>query len=327
MRAKGRWPVLRPGILRILLGAALLLVASMTACSNPNPLDPEVDALTARGRPGQANEMRFSGTIDMVWPGGKGMNAPDGDRFAQASLAAFPGVEPGRPSSGNFAYRVITSSPPEDCGGCHEDPPAAVEQHPFVDDGMLHREIGVRIYYVDIHEEEGAVRFLGTVVSDTKPCGGTGQGGGGCSHDDDGGCSHDDGTSHDDGGCSHDDGTDHDDGGCSHDDGDTHDDGGCSHDDGSTGGHGEPGGSGGSGSHPNGSDCRIGQVVLGWAYDAGSSRTESDRISWKWFYPDAPKVLQVDAAIASDGHVAEDLWPCKLCEKEIIGGNLKLHID
>jgi hypothetical protein len=156
-----------------------------------------------------------------------------------------------------------------------------------VDDGMLHREIGVRIYYVDIHEEEGAVRFLGTVISDTKPCGGTGQGDGGCSHDD----------------------------------------GGCSHDDGSTGGHGEPGGSGGSGSHPNGSDCRIGQVVLGWAYDAGSSRTESDRISWKWFYPDAPKVLQVDAAIASDGHVAEDLWPCKLCEKEIIGGNLKLHIE
>jgi hypothetical protein len=36
---------------------------------------------------------------------------------------------------------------------------------------------------------------------------------------------------------------------------------------------------------------------------------------------------EVDAAIASDGHVAEDLWPCKLCEKEIIGGNLKLHID
>ena len=75
----------------------------------------------------------------------------------------------------------------------------------------------------------------------------------------------------------------------------------------------------------NGSDCRIGQVVLGWAYDAGKSRTDTDRISWKWFYPDAPKVLQVDAAIASDGHVAEDLWPCKLCEKEITGGNLKLH--
>ena len=262
----------------------------------------------------------------MVWPGGKGMNAPDDDRFSQASLVAFPGVEPGRPGSGNFAYRVITSSPPEDCSSCHEDPPAATDQHPYVAEGMLHREIGVQIYYVDIHAEDAEVRFLGRVVSDTKPCGGSGHGGGGCSHDD-GGCSHDDGGTHDDGGCSHDDGTTHDDGGCSHDDGTTHDDGGCSHDDGSTGGHGEPGGSGGSGSHPNGSDCRIGQVVLGWAYDAGKSRTDTDRISWKWFYPDAPKVLQVDAAIASDGHVAEDLWPCKLCEKEIIGGNLKLHID
>jgi len=297
MRANGRWPFLRPGIL---LGAALLLVAGMTACSNPNPLDPEVDALTARGRPGQANEMRFTGTIDMVWPGGKGMNAPDDDRFSQASLAAFPDVEPERPGSGNFAYRVISSSPPEDCGSCHEDPPAAVDQHPYVAEGMLHREIGVQIYYVDIHDEDAEVRFLGRVVSDTKACGGTGQGGGGCSHDDDGGCSHDDGTDHDDGG--------------------------CSHDDGSTGGNGEPGGSGGSGSHPNGSDCRIGQVVLGWAQDVGKSKTETDRISWKWFYPNAPKVQQVNAKISSTGHVDEEFWPCKLCEKEIIGGNLKLHV-
>ena len=247
----------------------------------------------------------------MVWPGGKGMNAPDEDRFSQASLVAFPGVEPGHPGSGNFAYRVITSSPPEDCGSCHEDPPTGWEQPPEPDHGMLHREIGVKLYYVDIHAEDAEVRFLGEVVSDTKPCGGTGQGGGGCSHDDD------------DGGCSHDDGTD-DDGGCSHDDGTDHDDGGCSHDDGSTGGNGEPGGSGGSGSHPNGSDCRIGQVVLGWAYDVGKSRTETDRISWKWFYPNAPKVQQVNAAINTTGHVNEDLWPCKLCEKEIIGGNLQL---
>jgi len=323
MRANGRWPVLWPGTL---LGAALLLAAGMTACSNSSPLDPEVDALTARGRPGQGNEIRFTGTVDMVWPGGKGMNAPDDDRYSQASLVAFPNVEPGSPGSGNFAYRVITSSPPEDCGGCHEDPPAAVDQHPYVAEGMLHREIGVQIYYVDIHDEDAEVRFLGRVVSDTKPCGGTGQGGGGCSHDDDdGGCSHDDGTDHDDGGCSHDDGTD--DGGCSHDDGTDHDDGGCSHDDGSTGGNGEPGGSGGSGSHPNGSDCRIGQVVLGWAQDVGKSKTETDRISWKWFYPNAPKVQQVNAVISSSGHVDEEYWPCKLCEKEIIGGNLKLHVD
>ncbi len=292
---------------------AILLMLSTASCSNPNALDPEGELLAARGRPGQADEIRFTGTVDMVWPGGKGMNAPDDDRYAQASLVAFPGVEPGNPGLGNFAYRVIASSPSADCGSCHEDPPTGIEQHPYVGDGMLHREIGVQIYYVDIHDDDAEVRFLGRVISDTKPCGGTGQGGGGCSHDD-GGCSHDDGTTHDDGGCSHDDGT-------------THDDGGCSHDDGSTGGHGEPGGSGGSGSHPNGSDCRIGQIVLGWAHDAGKSRTDTDRISWKWFYPDAPKVQQIDTAIESDGHVAEDLWPCKLCEKEIIGGNLKLHSD
>lgn len=269
----------------------------MTACSNSSPLDPEVDALMARGRPGQADEMRFTGTVDMVWPGGKEMNAPDDDRYSQASLAAFLGGEPGSQSSGNFAYRVIAPSLSADCGGCHEETPTGSEQPPEPDHGTLHREIGVRLYYVDIHDEDAEVRFLGEVVSDTKPCGGTGQGGGGCSHDD---------------------------GGCSHDDGTTHDDGGCSHDDGTTGGHGEPGGSGGSGSHPNGSDCRIGQIVLGWAHDVGKSSTETDRISWKWFYPNAPKVQQVNAAISSAGHVAEELWPCKLCEKEIIGGNLKL---
>ncbi len=302
MRANGRRPVLRPGIL---LAAALPLVAGVTACSNSTPLDPEVEGLAARGRPGQGSEIRFTGTVDLVWPGGKGMNAPDDDRYSQASLVAFPGVEPGSPGSGNFAYRVITPSLSVDCGSCHEEPQTGVEQPPEPDHGTLHREIGVKIYYVDIHHDDAEVRFLGEVVSDTKPCGGTGQGGGGCSHDD--------GSTHDDGG------------GCSHDDGSTHDDGGgCSHDDGGTGGHGEPGGSGGSGSHPNGSDCRIGQIVLGWALDAGRSRTETDRISWKWFYPDAPKVQEVNAAISATGHVAEELWPCKLCEKEIIGGNLKL---
>jgi hypothetical protein len=323
MRANGRHAKVREGSL--LVAAMLLLVVA--ACSNTTPLDPETDGLAARGRAGQADEIRFTGTVDMMWPGGKGMNAPDDDRYAQASLAAFPGVAPGSPGSGNFAYRVIASAPPEDCGSCHENPPAATEQHPFVDDGMLHREIGVRLFYVNIDTEADTVRFLGEVVSDTKPCGGSGPGSGGCSgHDggthDDGGCSHDDGTTHDDGGCSHDDGTTHDEGGgCSHDDGTTHDEGGGCSGGGSTGGHGEPGGPGGSGSHPNGSDCRIGQVVIGWAFDSGSRGVDGDRISWKWFYPDAPKVSQIRAAIEAGDEI---VWPCNLCEKEIIGGNLKL---
>ncbi|MGB5675552.1 MAG: hypothetical protein WBO43_13485 [Gemmatimonadota bacterium] len=296
MRANGRYPTILKWSATI---GALLLTVGTAGCSNPNPLDPEVELLAARGRSGQANEIRFTGTVDMVWPGGKGMNAPDDDRYAQASLTAFPGVPPGSPGPGNFAYRVIAA------------------------DGTLHREIKVKLYFVDIDTELAEVRFMGTVISDTKPCGGSGHGSDGCT-DDDGGCSHDDGTDHDDGGCSHDDGTDHDDGGCSHDDGTDHEDGGCSHDDGSTGGHGEPGGSGGSGSHPNGSDCRIGQVVLGWAKDVATPGRKGDRISWKWFYPDAPKVLEIDAAIAAG---TETTWPCKLCEKEINGGNLKLQSD
>jgi len=167
---------------------------------------------------------------------------------------------------------------------------------------------------VNVDTEADSVRFLGEVVSDTKPCGGAGQGSGGCSGDD-GGCSGDDG------GCSHDDGTTHDDGGCSHDDGgDTHDGGGCSGG-ASTGEHGEPGGPGGSGSHPNGNDCRIGQVVIGWAFDSGGRGVQGDRISWKWFYPDAPKVVQILAAIDAREEIS---WPCNLCEKEITGGNLKL---
>jgi len=178
--------------------------------------------LAARGASGQADEIRFTGTVDLVWPGGKGMNAPDDDRYAQASIAAFHEAPAGDPGPGNFTYRVLAA------------------------DGSLHREIGVKLFWVHVDVDADTVRFLGEVISDTKPCGGSGHGSGGCSHDDggthdDGGCSHDDGGTHDDGGCSHDDGTTHDDGGCSHDDGTTHDDG---HDDGGCAGgdHGEPGG-------------------------------------------------------------------------------------
>ncbi len=207
MRAKGRMrTITRLG--QWLSSAAL--VAALAACGGPAPTEPTADPTTARGAPGQPDEIRFAGTVDLIWPGGKGMNAPDDDRYAQASLVAFHQVEAGTPGPGYFAYRVIAQ------------------------DGSLHREIGVELTWAYVDVEADTVRFLGEVISDTKPCGGSGHGSGGCSHDDggthdDGGCSHDDGGTHDDGGCSHDDGTTHDDGGCSHDDGTTHDDG---HDDG-----------------------------------------------------------------------------------------------
>jgi hypothetical protein len=207
--------------------------------------------------------------------------------MAHAAVAAFPDVAAGSPGPGNFTYRVMNV------------------------DGTVHREIGVTLTWVGLEDQDtnpGEIRFLGVVTSDTKPCGGSGHGSEGCDSDE-GGCSGDDG------GCSHDDGGDtHDDGGCTHDDGSTtHDDGG-----GCSGGGGEPGGQSGL---VNGSDCRIGQIVVGWAKDGGTPALSGDRVSWKWFAPDAPKVQAIQTALDMGQPVP---WPCKLCEKEILGGNLTL---
>lgn len=308
-----------------------MLMASLLACDGSGVMEPPVTesyAVVDGGRSGA--ELVFTGLVDLVWPGGKGAGAPDDDRIAQAEIAAFLGVQEGAPGPGNFTYRVISA------------------------DGLvLHREIGVELIWAGLEDQavlldgqevqlEGDIRFIGVVVSDTKPCGGSGHGsgggcgdeGGGCSHDDggcsddEGGCSHDDGTTHDDGGCS-DDGTTHDDGGCSHDDGSTHDEGGCGGS-GGEGGHGEPGGSGGSEGHLSGNDCRIDQIVIGWMLDGGTPAVRGDRVSWKWMAPGAQKVLDIQAAIADieSGTDPDAIipWPCKLCEKEILGGNLSLRL-
>ena len=66
--------------------------------------------------------------------------------------------------------------------------------------------------------------------------------------------------------------------------------------------------------------------MIGWAMDGGTPGVNGDRISWKWKGPLEPKVLQILGAIAEGADVGEIQWPCKLCEKEIIGGNLTLHI-
>ena len=87
--------------------------------------------------------------------------------------------------------------------------------------------------------------------------------------------------------------------------------------------HGGSSGPGGPGDKVTGSDCRIGQIVIGWIKDGGRPGSEGDRISWKWMAPDAPKVLQIQQAIALGQEI---LWPCKLCEKEVLGGDLKLHL-
>jgi hypothetical protein len=281
-----------------------VLVVCVGACSDAGLVQPAMvrsDAVVDGGRSEAVTVL--TGTLDLVWPGGRGAGAPDEDRMAQAEIAAFAGVASQPPGPGTFYYRVLAA------------------------DGSVHREIGVELTWVGLEDQElnpGEVRFIGVVVSDTKPCGGSGHGSGddgGCSHDD-GGCTHDDGTTHDDGGCTHDDGTTHDDGGCTHDDGTTHDDGACSGG-GDTGGHGEPGGPGGHGGGVNGSDCRIGQIVIGWALDGGTPALNGDRVSWKWMAPDAPKVLAIQAAIEGGLEIP---WPCKLCEKVILGGNLRLRL-
>ena len=274
-----------------------LLLAAAAACSDSPvtaPTGAQVDGLAARGGPG-ADLVRFTGTADLVWIGGQGAGAPtDGERTAQATLAAFPGTEPGSPGPGRFAFRVRNAL-----------------------DGTVHREIGATLIYAHIEESESRVWYMGLVDSDTRVCsdspGGGGDDGAGCSHDD-GGCSHDDGTTHDDGGCSGDDGTTHDDGSCA---GDGTDHGG------------EPGG---SGSPVSGKSCRIGQYVIGMAYDGGTPATNGDAIAWKWFAADAHKVVQllpeIEAAVVANEAVTyaavRDDWPPHLCWKEVLGGNLQL---
>jgi hypothetical protein len=278
-----------------------MLMACLFACDEPGVTEPPVGesyAVVDGGRGGAG--LAFTGIVDLVWPGGKGAGAPDDDRIAQAEIAAFLGVPEGTPGPGNFTYRVVSA------------------------DGLiLHREIGVRLTWAGLEDQpvlvdgveiqfEDDIRFIGVVVSDTKPCGGSGHGSGGGCGEEGGGCSHDDG------GCSGDDG------GCSHDDGTTHDGGSCGGS-GGTGGHEEPGGSGG---HLSGNDCRIGQYVIGWMLDGGTPARNGDRVSWKWMAWDAPKLAAIQGAIADIEAGVEGVvipWPCKLCEKEILGGNLALN--
>lgn len=284
--------------------AAVALAAFAGGCGDAVPTGPDVQAAyetVATSTASQNAKVHFAGEVQVVWNGGQGSGPSAGaDRTVWASINAFPSVPEGNPGPGNFNFQVRSA----DAEG----------------NVTVHREIGVKLTWAGLDEQTSDpsdIRWVGVVVSDTKPCGGSQHGAGGCgdgcSHDDGGGCTDDDGgCTHDDGGCTDDDG------GCSHDDGTTHDGGGCS-------GGGEPGGGepGGGGGHVSGSDCRIGQVVIGWAVDAATPALSGDRISWKWFAPDAPKVLEIQSAIT---HGTDIPWPCKLCEKEILGGNLVLNL-
>jgi len=296
-----------PGVMATSLGLGLAM--GLGGCADEGSVAPEPAVLVPRAAAALGRDVagvvHFTGDVDVVWNGGQGMGAPEGtDRVSHGAMDVFPGVPAGSPGPGWFTFSVVNQ------------------------DGTVHRQIEVALTWAGLEDQvtnPGEIRFLGVVVSDTKPCGGSGHGeGGGCGEE--GGCS----GSHEEGGCS----GGEEEGGCSG----SHEEGGCSggeEEGGCSGSHEEGGCSGGGGSGEtgehggmggggvNGSDCRIGQVVIGWAMDGGTPAVGNDRVSWKWFAPDAPKVLAIQAAIEAGTEIP---WPCKLCEKEILGGNLKLFL-
>ncbi len=239
-----------------------------------------------------------TGSIEFLRPANKGNQSTDKLTFAEFDVHE---ARDNQPASGNFYYRVYSL------------------------DTILHREIKVVVTEVFIDEGQNKGWFVGTVVSDTKGCGGNGQGGhdSGCS-DSDGGCSGDDSGGHTDACTGHDSGHDS---GCSGDDGEDHTDG-CG---GSSGGSG--GSSNNNGNPTSGKNCRIGQILAVKIHDVDSPGMNGDGITWKWFDPDDPKVPHVEdlnldnaGCGGSNGGSGEsnDGWP-HLCKKTIIGGNLVLH--
>jgi hypothetical protein len=159
-------------------------------------------------------------------------------------------------------------------------------------DYTLHREIRANVLdvYIDCGKKKAMV--VAMVISDTKGCAGNG----GSGHDDSCGGSSDDPSSHD--------------GGCS----DDHtDEGGCSGSDSGSDSHGGSPGGADKGNPMSGKNCRTGQIIALKTHDGGSPGMSNDKISWKWFAPEnAP-----DIDILSGYH---------LCQKEIIGGNIVVHI-
>ncbi len=276
--------------------AALTLVAGCVTDEGIGLADPSLGLrLAAGGGP----RLNATGSVEIVWKGGRGHGVEPGmEKLAFAELAAFP-ARRGRPAHGEFYYRVLNP------------------------DGTLHREIFATVTDVFIDAENNKAKFLGEVVDDMKVCAGSGEEGGcGCDggSDDahDGGCSdgaHDGGCSGggDTGGCS--DGGDS--GGCSG-GGDT---GGCSGG-GSNGGGGHDGacsggGSGGSGGGQPGRLSRVGQIVAVKLHDGGTPGVNGDGIHWKWFDPNS-------AALPDMSDLESQKWRC-LCKKTIVEGNLVVH--
>lgn len=248
------------------------------------------------------NPFKITGTVELVWKGGtKGSdmgNKPE-ELLTFMEITAIGGTDI-HDVRGELVYTVLET------------------------DLSLHREIKADVLGLLVDADQLKGWIVGMVVSDSKGCSGGGHSGhdeacagdtgdpsshdGGCSHDtDEGGCSHDD---TDEGGCSHD---DTDEGGCSHDD---TGEGGCSGSDGGPDTHGGSPGGAGSGNPLSGKNCRTGQIIAMKVKDLGTPGANGDHITWKWFDPNAYFVPDID-------NISD--WP-HLCKKEIIEGNIVIHL-
>jgi hypothetical protein len=221
-----------------------------------------------------------TGTVEVMRLENNG-NGNQGDKIMIADFNAHETYD-GQPAYGTFLFSVLEL------------------------DSTLHRQITINIDAVYIEESTNKAWFRGTVISDTKGCGGNGSGG----HDegcDGGGCSGDENGDHTEECTGHDSGHDS---GCSGDDGESHE-GGCE----GSGGQGGQGGNGGGGA--NGQSCRIGQILAVKVHDVETPGTNGDGITWKWFDTNDPRVSNLDINNVSG-------WP-HLCKKTILAGNLVVH--
>jgi len=293
-----------------LFSAICLMLIITSACDESQiipgtGLTDEVFNMDAKkGAKVKQKALKVTGSVDLTWKGGdKGSdkgNKP-GDLLTFLDIYAHEGTDQEDPK-GEIMYTVLET------------------------DYSLHREIIANVLDVFIDAEGKKARVIAVVISDSKGCGGNGSSGhddscggssddpsshdGGCSddHTDEGGCSDD--THTDEGGCSDD--THTDDGGCSD---DTHtDEGGCSGSDTGSDSHGGSPGGADKGNPMSGKNCRTGQIIALKTHDGGSPGRSNDGIHWKWF------------ALGDEPDINNFFEWKKLCKKEIIGGNIVVHV-
>ena len=160
-------------------------------------------------------------------------------------------------------------------------------------EGVVKRTFIADVYEVKVDPLSKEARFLALVISDVRS--------------DEGHSDHDEsGDEHDGQGGSG--GGNHSDDGESHDDS-SHDD--SSHDDSSHGGGGH------SDDTDRGNKSRIGQSIGVKVYDGGSPGTNGDTIGWKWFAGNNPNTPSLED---------HGQWR-DMCDKEILAGNLVVHIN